>query len=121
MNCPWVTAVGGTHLYDGANVTDPESTMYVPATPDNPVNVSSGGGFSNVYIMPDYQKSAVSDYFQAHDPGYPFYSRVALDTDNITKFLDIDYIAGDSGGIYNRIGRGIPDVAANGLNAPVCT
>jgi hypothetical protein len=32
---------------------------------------------------------------------------------------DIAAIVGDSDGIYNRIGRGIPDVSANGDNDAV--
>jgi len=36
---------------------------------------------------------------------------------NVTGALpDIGALAGTSGGIYNRIGRGIPDVSANGDN-----
>lgn len=33
---------------------------------------------------------------------------------------DIAAIVGGSDGIYNRIGRGIPDVSANGDNDAVC-
>lgn len=85
----------------------------------NPLSPSSAGGFSNVYTIPDYQQSAVATFFQDHDPGYPYYSMVALNTSNITKQLDPDYLQGDTGGIYNRIGRGIPDVSANGYGAVV--
>jgi hypothetical protein len=39
---------------------------------------------------------------------------------NVTgELLDIGALAGSTGGIYNRIGRGIPDVAANGDNIAV--
>lgn len=88
-------------------------------SPAHAGNYSSGGGFSNIYTSPDYQKSAIDTYFQEHDPGYPYYSKVALNTDNMTKYLDPDYLAGDTGGIYNRIGRGYPDVSANGYGAAV--
>ena len=53
--------------------------------------------------MPDYQKDAVEDYFKYHDPGLPYYYANAEAT-NI----------GADGGIYNRGGRGFPDVSANG-------
>ena len=46
----------------------------------------------------------MSNYFAKFDPPYPFYS--LLGGFNASK-------AGD--GIYNRIGHGIPDVAANGM------
>ena len=44
----------------------------------------------------------VSNYFNNYDPGYPHYST--------TKGKNI----GANGGLYNRIGRAYPDVAANG-------
>ncbi|KAJ3480478.1 hypothetical protein NLG97_g8059 [Lecanicillium saksenae] len=99
VSCPYVTAVGATQLPDGGSATDTETaTMEV---------FSSGGGFSNVMAAPDYQKSALETYFSTHDPGYATYNT----TDNPT--------AKGVTGVYNRIGRGYPDVAANGLNGVV--
>lgn len=72
-----------------------------------------------MYPTPDYQKAAVDNYFEAHDPGYAYYSRLALDTGNITQLLDIDSLVGNSSGRYNRLGRGYPDVSALGINAAV--
>ncbi|CAG8908338.1 unnamed protein product [Penicillium nalgiovense] len=62
----------------------------------------SGGGFSNIYKAPDYQAQAVADYFDKAQPSYPYYESV----DN-SSF-------GENNGIYNRIGRAYPDVAAVG-------
>jgi len=44
---PHVTAVGGTTGYE------PESAA-----------ATSGGGFSDYFLLPDYQKPAVPDFFQ---------------------------------------------------------
>ncbi|KAL9113006.1 MAG: hypothetical protein Q9227_002871 [Pyrenula ochraceoflavens] len=95
--CPYITALGSTFLPEGADVTKDEeiSTTRFP----------SGGGFSNIYEAPDYQTSYVATYFETADPGYPYYST----TNNQS--------IGANGGIYNRIGRGYPDFAANGDNA----
>jgi tripeptidyl-peptidase I len=66
-------------------------------------NFSSSGGFSNYFRQPDYQKAAIAEYFCIANPPYPYYSEINVDV-NTTK------------GLYNRIGRGYPDVSANGAN-----
>ena len=63
---------------------------------------TSGGGFSNIFPIPDYQAAAVETYFAISDPGYPYYE--TLKAENV----------GANGGIYNRIGRGFPDISAVG-------
>lgn len=98
---------------------EPESAVYDPAGHPYSVNFSSGGGFSNVYPIPKYQQSAVATFFEKHNPPYKYYSALAPDTGDIQKLPDIGALAGNSGGIYNRIGRGVPDVAANGDNIAV--
>ncbi|GIK05611.1 tripeptidyl-peptidase sed1 [Aspergillus viridinutans] len=97
--CPYLTAVGGTYLPLGA---DPRKDEEVAVT-----SFPSGGGFSNIYQRADYQQQAVEDYFSRADPGYPFYESV----DN-SSFAE-------NGGIYNRIGRAYPDVAAIGDNVVI--
>lgn len=72
---PYVTTVGGTSFKNPFQVTY-EVTDYI-----------SGGGFSNVFPMPDYQVSAVSKYFTSS-----------------VKMPPESY--------YNRSGRAYPDVAA---------
>lgn len=49
-------------------------------------------------------------YFANSDPGYPFYTSNLLDLSNPQSNI------GANGGIYNRNGRGFPDVSANGNN-----
>ncbi|CZR67423.1 related to serine protease [Phialocephala subalpina] len=117
--CPYVTSVGATKVYPGKTVNDSESAVFDPAGFPYSVNYSSGGGFSNIYPIPDYQASAVKVYFDNHDPGYPYYSALSPDTGDIKLLPDVGALAGSTGGIYNRIGRGIPDVAANGDNIAV--
>ncbi|KAJ4856853.1 pro-kumamolisin, activation domain-containing protein [Trichoderma breve] len=89
VSCPYLTAVGAmqTNLGPGAEL------------------FASGGGFSNYFPVPDYQKAAVKSYFAKHDPGHPYYIANS-DASNI----------GEHGGIYNRAGRGIPDISANGAH-----
>ncbi|MCJ1408202.1 hypothetical protein MMC19_002276 [Ptychographa xylographoides] len=95
-SCPYITNVGSTTLPAGA---DASKDAEVATT-----RFGSGGGFSNIYGIPDYQASAVAAYFKNHNPTYPYYSN-----------LNNSY----GSGIYNRIGRGIPDVSAVGDNIVV--
>ena len=80
---------------------DPEVAAYDP--PGHPYSdeFASGGGFSNIFTIPDYQKNAVNKYLNEHNPRYPYFTNGEF---NKTK------------GLYNRNGRGIPDVSANGDN-----
>ncbi|EGX93586.1 protease S8 tripeptidyl peptidase I, putative [Cordyceps militaris CM01] len=98
--CPYTTSVGATMVAPGRGVRDPEHVAD---------QFSPGGGFSNVFAQPAYQQSAVERFFAYHDPGFPSYntSGTATPPANITD------------GIYNRNGRGFPDLAANGLNGVV--
>lgn len=95
-SCPWLTNVGATQVFPGRTVFEPES-----AASDPKYNYSSSGGFSNIFPIPKYQSQAVADYFKHHNPPYPYY-------------INGDY--NNTNGLYNRNGRGIPDVAANGNN-----
>lgn len=102
--CPWTTSVGGTMVESNATVRDPESALQLTsATSGN--TYSTTGGFSNYFSAPSYQKKAVAKYFAGYDPGYPSYT-INANASNI----------GEGGGIYNRAGRAVPDVAANGAN-----
>ncbi|KAJ4154749.1 hypothetical protein LMH87_000028 [Akanthomyces muscarius] len=93
-SCPYITSVGAVYIPEGNSIDDDEVATS---------SFASGGGFSNIWPQPDYQKSAVSSWFSKHDPGFPNYS---------TK----DGVIPKSGGIYNKAGRGFPDVAALGDN-----
>lgn len=94
-SCPYTLTVGSTYLPPGHSVyKDAEA----PTT-----EFGSGGGFSNIFTTPAYQQNAVASYFKNHNPSYAYYSTSANST-----------YQGD--GLYNRIGRGFPDVAAIGEN-----
>lgn len=90
--CPYVTAVGATELPANTTAGDEEHAAS---------KFGSGGGFSNIFPQPDYQKQAVSQWFKDHDPGFKNYS---------TK----DGVIPTTGGIYNAGGRGYPDISAIG-------
>ncbi|ROW00084.1 hypothetical protein VSDG_03559 [Cytospora chrysosperma] len=102
-SCPWLTNVGATKVYEGKTVYDPESAVL---DEDPGFNYSSGGGFSNIFPVPSYQQEAIDAYFKDHNPPYPYY-------------YNGSYLNATNGGVYNRNGRGIPDVAANGDNIAV--
>ncbi|KAK6440381.1 hypothetical protein LTR95_003388 [Oleoguttula sp. CCFEE 5521] len=102
-SCPYITSVGGTQVEPDKTIKDPEGAMQTALT-GAPL-FSSGGGFSNHFPQPSYQAASVQQYFARHDPGHPYYYANA-DASNI----------GQNGGIYNRAGRGFPDIAANGAN-----
>ncbi|KAK9417389.1 putative Peptidase S53 domain-containing protein [Seiridium unicorne] len=94
-SCPWLTNVGSTYIPAGSTVNDPEVAT---------TSFGSGGGFSNVFPVPDYQAAAVQTYYDTAKPTYAYYTNGSYET---------------STGVYNRDGRGIPDVAANGDNIAV--
>ncbi len=71
--CPWVTTVGGTKGFE------PEVAVS---------RFGSGGGFSNYFKAPSYQKATVQKYIKS--------------------------LNGEYNGLYNKNGRGYPDVAAQG-------
>lgn len=64
---------------------------------------------SSVYPRPAYQNAAVNTYLTQHTPSYKSY--------NTTYNKDI----GANGGIYNRAGRGYPDISAVGDNVVIFT
>ena len=70
-------------------------------------------GFSNYFQQPSYQSKAVESYFAEYDPGYPYYIFNGVD------FHDASSNIGANGGIYNRAGRGFPDVSSNGAHVDV--
>ena len=66
---------------------------------------------TNKTILYRQQEKAVKHYFSAHDPGYKSY-----ESNNVEVSNNDSTTIGESGGIYNRIGRGYPDVSSNGVN-----
>ncbi|KAJ7261227.1 subtilisin-like protein [Mycena rebaudengoi] len=88
--CPFVTSVAATQINFGAKVTDPETACDF-----------SGGGFSNYFAMPGYQKDAVTNYLRANPP--PFPADVFNSTGKSRAFPDIsvngaNYVVARSGG-----------------------
>ncbi|KAF2669928.1 subtilisin-like protein [Microthyrium microscopicum] len=84
--CPYVLAVGGTLL---DNNTQTEVAAYQKP-------YTSGGGFSNAYAQPSYQKAAVSSYLNSHQPPN-----------------------GPDPARYNASGRAVPDVSALSQNIAI--
>ena len=83
--CPYITSVGATQIVPGASVTAPEEACETV--------IYSGGGFSNVFNLPDYQASAVKSWFANHPPPY-----------GADRFNN------------SQTSRGFPDISANGAN-----
>lgn len=81
--CPYVLSVGATQIRPNASVLAPEEACETI--------IYSGGGFSNVFAQPQYQKAAVARYYASYNPPY-----TAAQYNN------------------SRTVRGFPDVAANG-------
>ncbi|KAL1615957.1 hypothetical protein SLS56_011628 [Neofusicoccum ribis] len=90
--CPYVTSVGATQVKPG---TDIESALASGTQPEEACEtvIYSGGGFSNVFPLPDYQASAVQGWFADHPPPY------GADRFNNSQQT-----------------RAFPDVSANGAN-----
>ncbi|KAI1120614.1 peptidase S8/S53 domain-containing protein [Nemania abortiva] len=78
-SCPWITSVGGSALPANGTVGDSQVVAY---------KFAPGGGFSNVFPLPDYQASAIASYYATHDPDY-----------NISRYNN------------SQAARGFPDVA----------
>lgn len=64
-SCPYVTAVGGTQIPQNGSVTDKEV-----AARNISSGYASGGGFSNLFPIQEYQEHAVAAYFTDHAPRY---------------------------------------------------
>lgn len=101
-SCPYLTAVGATYLPTGASAGQ-DAEVAVSRFP-------SGGGFSNIYPRPSYQDEALEAYFTNSNPPYASYNTSG--TNNPSESVT-------NGGIYNRAGRGYPDVSAVGDNVVI--
>jgi len=102
--CPYVLSVGSTE-WDRFNPATPP----IPGQKLNEVATKrfpSGGGFSNVFGIPSYQRDAVSAYYDQVESslGFSGYHHFVVDGNFNTT----------TGGLYHHGGRGYPDVAAVG-------
>lgn len=84
-SCPFVTSIGATQLRPNATILGEEVACET--------KIRTGGGFSNVFALPDYQVNAVKSWFREHPPPY------GADRFNNSQRT-----------------RGIPDVSASGGN-----
>lgn len=91
-SCPYVLAVGATQVKPGTNIITALATGTQPEEACETV-IYSGGGFSNVFPIPSYQKSAVQNWFADYPPPY-----------GADRFNN------------SQVTRGFPDVSANGAN-----
>ncbi|KAF2839525.1 tripeptidyl-peptidase 1 precursor [Patellaria atrata CBS 101060] len=85
-SCPYVTSIGATHEFQ------PEVAAFRPqeTRPDGTIReiYASGSGFSDLFPMPKYQKTVVTKYIKS--------------------------LNGLHDGLYNKAGRGYPDISAQG-------
>lgn len=102
--CPYVLSVGSTE-WDRFDAS-------VPPTPGKPLHevatkrFASGGGFSNVFGVPSYQRDAVDGYFNQVERTLPF--------SGYHQFVANGNFSTVAGGLYHHGGRAYPDVAAVG-------
>ncbi|TFK60883.1 subtilisin-like protein [Pluteus cervinus] len=98
-SCPYVTSVGATMMLPDASVNDAEvaceRTIY------------SGGGFSNHFELPKYQKTQVQDYLKKNRP--LFEKSRWNSTGNSRAFPDLsangaNYVTTIDGGFYSVFG-----------------
>ncbi|KAF8879105.1 subtilisin-like protein [Gymnopilus junonius] len=92
VTCPFLTAVGATQVNPGSTVTDPEGACEQV--------IFSGGGFSNIFPMPDYQAAAVNGFLTNHKP--PFTSAEFNNSGTVRAFPDLsangaNYVIGIDG------------------------
>ncbi|KAK7026073.1 hypothetical protein VNI00_015719 [Paramarasmius palmivorus] len=99
VGCPFITAVGATQMKTGANISEPEIACET--------GIYSGGGFSNHFTMPEYQRKAVSAYLDSHQSSLPFSSDVWNSSGKSRAFPDLSangakYVIA-SNGIFSRV------------------
>lgn len=101
-SCPYVLTVGATMIRPNVSglAANPEMAVFDNYNGTN--NYTSGSGFSNVFKRPTYQDDAVNGYFKISNNSLPYYSTT------LAKNI------GANGGLFNRNGRAVPDVSANG-------
>lgn len=78
-------------LKPGKGIEGGEMAASAPKIKNVTINFAGGGGFSEIFPRPDYQKTAVATYLQANPPPYPSL-------------------------LFNSTGRAYPDISANSLN-----
>jgi tripeptidyl-peptidase I len=102
--CPYVLSVGSTEWdrFDPSVTPTPGEKLHEISTRRFP----SGGGFSNVFGVADYQRDAVSAYFDQVESSLGF--------SGYHHFVENGNFSSVTGGVYHHGGRAYPDVAAVG-------
>ncbi|KAI1124400.1 peptidase S8/S53 domain-containing protein [Nemania abortiva] len=111
-SCPYVLAVGSTEWDRFANATGPEQP-FEPLDEVATRRFASGGGFSQIFKRPSYQRAAVAGYLNQVEStlGFTGYDHPVIDG-NYSSVTE---------GVFFRGGRGYPDVAAVGDRQVVFT
>jgi len=110
-NCPYVLSVGATVMVNdttrppakrggGPQKYEEVATTFFP----------SGGGFSNVFGTPIWQETAVANYLASAELPFDGYADAGL---NYSK------VGLEPGLLFNKAGRGYPDVSAVGDNVVI--
>jgi tripeptidyl-peptidase-1 len=86
-SCPYVIAVGGT-----SGGTDGDLSQQIACSASTGQNITSGGGFSGYYLMPDFQNNAVNQYFSQVTPTQ---SSVNPYSTQYRAYPDVSLIASD--------------------------
>lgn len=102
--CPYILSVGSTE-WDRFN-NDSPPTPYERLNEVATARFPSGGGFSNVFGIPSYQRDAVSAYFDQVESELGF--------SGYHHFVENGNFSSVTGGVYHHGGRAYPDVAAVG-------
>ncbi|ORY08859.1 peptidase S8/S53 domain-containing protein [Clohesyomyces aquaticus] len=112
--CPYVTAIGATML-DASN-GDIAGTLESGGQPEIAINsqVISGGGFSEVFDMPDWQADVVSKFLDNAD--LPFGKEKFNNSGKVRAFPDIS-ANGHAYGVY--VGGKLTKVDGTSASAPV--
>lgn len=95
--CPYVLSVGATQVKSDTDIKEAVASG-TQSEKACETSIYSGGGFSNVFDLPSYQKSAVQNWFSDYPPSY--------DSDQFNN---------------SQKTRGFPDVSANGANYVVAS
>jgi tripeptidyl-peptidase-1 len=102
-NCPYILSVGATLLVNdtcrGPGKYKEMATTYF----------ASGGGFSNVFSTPPWQRRHVDSYLFRANVSHLGYVGGG-------KNFSLSQIGVEPGKLFNKAGRGYPDVAAIGDN-----
>ena len=136
-SCPYVLAVGATEWVPPQSAASNASNSTTNAGTGPPwteratSNFASGGGFSNIFPAPLYQVPAIASYFSRVDAqlnftGYEISQPVANSFSISNNATEQPPGTGDvhgqgngdnvgvQQGVFNRAGRGYPDVSAIG-------